>query len=68
MQRMHWNTCGIGDGSMYRSTCGRFVIALHSSKWGYYGMTDTQTGKEYVCRTIDSAKATARNLLSGRYQ
>ncbi len=45
------------------STCSRFVIMTHSRKEGYLGLTDLREGKEYVCRSADSAKTAARNIM-----
>lgn len=50
----------------WRSACGRFVIDIHPTKWHYLRLTDAATGAEYVCRTVDSAKANARKLHQGR--
>lgn len=48
----------------FRSLCGRFVLNRHhSTRFGYLGLIDTEKGREYVCRTEDSAKTIARNLL-----
>lgn len=60
---MKWNRDGYG----WVSACGRFIVrtVCMNPKWsGYYGLTDTTTGREYPCRTEASAKTAARNLLA----
>jgi hypothetical protein len=62
MERMKWQQDGVG----IKSADGRFEVhsTCRNPKWfGYVGLTDTATGEEFPCRTIDSAKAAARNIL-----
>ncbi len=56
---LRWKRSGLD----FVSTCGRFKIRQHSRKSGYLGLTDLRDGKEYVCRTPDSAKTIARNIM-----
>lgn len=59
--RMTW----ADDGVMVRSGCGRFVIALGlRGPFAYRKLTDLRTGKEYLCRTADGARAAARGILA----
>ncbi len=60
--RMSWTRTATG----WESSCGRFRIGPHSTKFGYRGLADVQTGQEHVCRTDESAKTLARNILLGR--
>ena len=64
MTRINWHRdAGTGE---QRSACGRFTlrpVCLAQKWWGYWGLTDAATGREYPCRTEASAKAAARNLL-----
>lgn len=63
--RMKWNLVG----HEFRSSCGQFIIRRFcmNPKWsGYWGLTDTTTGKEYPCRTESSAKTAARNLANSK--
>jgi hypothetical protein len=59
MARLKWER--EPDGSQ---RCGPFVLRRFCSfVWGYWGLTDTRTGREYPCRTEGSAKTAARNLM-----
>jgi hypothetical protein len=59
MTYVKWERTATG----WRSVQGRFEIGQHSTRSGYLGLTDHMARREYVCRTEDSAKTIARNLV-----
>lgn len=64
MHRLKWLRCAPPDWGYFRSSCGRFHITVSSTHDGYLGLHDLHTGAEHVCRSLDSAKAGARAILS----
>jgi hypothetical protein len=65
--RLKWLPCTRGEFGMFRSSCGRFTVAsvcMNPAWQGYWGLTDAQTGREYPCRSEESAKTMARNLIN----
>ena len=63
VKRMLWTWRENGDQV---SECGRFVIRRTCSNpkwWGYWSLYDTTTETEFPCRSEDSAKTAARNIL-----
>jgi hypothetical protein len=59
--RMTW----ADDGCVLRSGCGRFAIGTgFRGPFAYRKLTDLRSGKDYLCRTADGARAAARGLLA----
>lgn len=64
MQRMKWTR--ETENSDQRSECGRFIVRgfCINAEWsGYWCLYDTKTQTEHPCRTEQSAKSAARNIL-----